>query len=215
MNDKKNEPQVLDLFQDVRPFSDYVSNGFKKVKKTINDLSSQSDTIIKVQLSQLQEHNFNEEVYPSHDDNETVRQVMESILTHGFDGVITCTKGDNNKYLIVSGHIRFRALSQLVEEGHSQFSEVMIELKKFNSVYDERMYMLDMNNAKRPLNDIHRFRSIGIYLEIYRSNPDSDSSKRSEIKFLCDKLNLSERQVYKYLSIWLVFNVNASKSKNP
>lgn len=206
MLDTDKEIQILDLFQEVKPLSDYVSDGFKKVKKKMSYLSSSNEalpeTFLKVQLSQLQEHDFNEEIYPSQDDNVTVRQVMESILTNGFDGVITCTKGEKDRYIIVSGHIRFRALTQLVKEGHLQFNEVMISLKEFKSIQDEMMYIMDMNNAKRTLNDVHRFRSIGIYLGIYRSNPDSDSSKRSEIQFLCDKLNLSERQIYKYLSIY-------------
>lgn len=206
MKDKEDELQVFDLFQEARPFSDYVSNGIKKVKRAMDDLSPSADTLpntfIKVRLNQLREHDFNEEIYPSQDDNVTVRQVMESILTNGFDGVITCTKGEKDRYIIVSGHIRFRALTQLVREGHLQFNEVMISLKEFKSIQDEMMYIMDMNNAKRTLNDVHRFRSIGIYLGIYRSNPDSDPSKRSEIQFLCDKLNLSERQIYKNLSIY-------------
>jgi len=216
MKDKINEPQVLDLFQDARPISEYISNGLKKAKKTINQFSSSTndlpETFIKVNLNQLQEHVFNEEVYPSQDDDVTVRQVMESILTNGFDGVITCTKGENDTYIIVSGHIRYRALMQLVKEGHSHFNEVMVYLKEFKSIQDEKMYILDMNNAKRKLNDIHQFRSIKIYLDIYRSNPDSDLSKRSEIQFLCDKLNLSERQVYKYLSLYREFKGDVEKA---
>lgn len=216
MLDTDKETQILDLFQEVKPLSDYVSDGFKKVKKKMSHLSSSNEalpeTFLKVQLSQLQEHVFNEEVYPSQDDDVTVRQVMESILTNGFDGVITCTKGENDTYIIVSGHIRYRALMQLVKEGHSHFNEVMIYLKEFKSIQDEKMYILDMNNAKRKLNDIHQFRSIKIYLEIYRSNPDSDLSKRSEIQFLCDKLNLSERQVYKYLSIYKEFKGDVEKA---
>jgi len=216
MLDTDKETQILDLFQDVKPLSDYVSNGFKKVKRSMSQLSSTTDglpdTFIKVQLNQLHEHDFNEEVYPSQADNETVRQVMESILTNGFDGVITCTKRGTDRYIIVSGHIRYRALSQLVKEGHTQFNEVMVYLKEFKSIQEEKMYILDMNNAKRSLNDIHQFKSIGIYLELYRSNPDSDSSKRSEIQFLCDKLNLSERQIYKYLSIYKYYEGNVEKS---
>ena len=99
MLDTDKETQILDLFQEVKPLSDYVSDGFKKVKKKMSHLSSSNEalpeTFLKVQLTQLQEHDFNEEIYPSQDDNVTVRQVMESILTNGFDGVITCTKGDN------------------------------------------------------------------------------------------------------------------------
>ena len=216
MKDKEDELQVFDLFQEARPFSDYVSNGIKKVKRAMDDLSPSADallnTFIKVRLNQLREHVFNEEVYPSQDDDVTVRQVMESILTNGFDGVITCTKGENDTYIIVSGHIRYRALMQLVKEGHSHFNEVMVYLKEFKSIQDEKMYILDMNNAKRKLNDIHQFRSIKIYLDIYRSNPDSDLSKRSEIQFLCDKLNLSERQVYKYLSLYREFKGDVEKA---
>lgn len=58
------------------------------------------------------------------------------------------------------------------------------------------MFILDMNNVRQSLKDNHRFKSMKIYMGIYRSNSDSDLSKRNEIQFLCEKLNLSEKQVY-------------------
>ena len=68
MLDTDKETQILDLFQEVKPLSDYVSDGFKKVKKKMSYLSSSNEalpeTFLKVQLSQLQEHDLTKKYTP-------------------------------------------------------------------------------------------------------------------------------------------------------
>lgn len=80
--------------------------------------------IVSVNISELKPHPNNEEIYGKED----ISELKEKIRKSGFVTTLTITE----KNVILSGNRRWKACSQLVQEGDERFCSVDCEVRNFD-----------------------------------------------------------------------------------
>lgn len=99
------------------------------------------DKIVIKNIFDLKPHQENIKIYGK---NEDVSDVKASILTNGLSYELTIS--DNNT--IISGHRRWKALTELVKEGHSEFAKVKCIVKHYDTANDELKAVIIANSQR-------------------------------------------------------------------
>lgn len=100
-----------------------------------------NNEIIKKNIFDLKPHQKNTQIYGI---NEDVSDIKASILSDGF--ITQLTISDNNT--IISRHRRWKALTELVNEGHSEFTTVDCIVKHYETAEDELKAVIIANSTR-------------------------------------------------------------------
>lgn len=174
----------------------------KTVTKESNSLSLKPNHLIKVRILDLIDNTYNSTVYSSTKDSQDVKRIKDSILNFGFNqSGIVCKKGDNDSYILLSGHLRIRALKELLQEGKLSFEDIWVEVKQFASLDDERAYLVLMNTAARNRTDYEKVGEINEFLLQFKLGTSLVHEGENKIEFLSRMMNLNQTQMYKYVNL--------------
>lgn len=96
--------------------------------------------IISINISELKPHPNNEAIYGKED----ISELKEKIRKSGLVTTLTITK----KNVILSGNRRWKACSQLVQDGDERFKTVDCEIRNFENEEDELEYLVICNDTR-------------------------------------------------------------------
>lgn len=168
-----------------------------------NDLFANNENgLKKVRLSELRPHPKNAMLHPEIEDEKEIERMKQSVLLQGLINSICC-KEENGKYIILSGHLRYKALISLVNLGYTQFNEIQVKIVSFDNEEDEMEYLLDANALTRRNTDYTKMMHIAAYSAIYDEKKKCNKVQVgvSEQVFISEKMGISKRQVCKFLYI--------------
>ncbi len=168
-----------------------------------NDLFGSSDNSFKkVRLNELIPHPKNTTLHPEVEDEKEIERIKQSILEQGLINPICC-KEENGRYVILSGHLRHKALTCLVNEGYEHYHEIQVKIVSFDTEEDELEYLLDANALTRRTTDYTKMMHIATYSQIYDEKKKNSELNigDSEQAYISQKMGISKRQVCKFLFI--------------
>lgn len=181
--------------------------GLKKTTKKIASKESISGSLnpnhlLKIRILDLIDNTYNSTLYSSFKDTQDVNRIKDSILNFGFNqSGIMCKKGNNDSYILLSGHLRVRALKELLLEGKLSFEDIWVEVKQFSSLDDERAYLVLMNTAARNRTDYEKVGEINEFLTQFKLGTSLVHEGENKIEFLSRMMNLNQTQMYKYVNL--------------
>ena len=133
---------------------------------------------------------------------EHVEFLMESIRNEGLKEPITVYK-KNKKYIILSGHSRFQAITRIKKEDDSQFESIPCNIieHEFTDVVDEKKALAEYNQV-REKNNRDRFLEYNTYVDFYDKHEqelkEKNIQKRDYISF---NMGISKDMVSRYSTI--------------
>src|SRR5690554_1456371 len=119
----------------------------------------------KVSLKELKANSLNRYIYLAQEDENQLEKLKASIRANGLINPIVCKEKDG-VFTILSGHLRKRALSELVQEGLNQYQEVQIIVVDVDEEF-ELEYLLDANVVKRHKTDFSKMMEVRGYSSSY------------------------------------------------
>lgn len=134
--------------------------------------------IVSVNISELKPHPNNEEIYGKED----ISELKEKIRKSGFVTTLTITE----KNVILSGNRRWKACSQLVQEGDERFCSVDCEVRNFENEEDELEYLVICNDTRDKTME-QKAREAQVLIEIEK--------KRAEKRRLATQNNNTANQI--------------------
>lgn len=193
-----------DIPEDVKNlFGERVIQEIQKPKvKGVPVINSQNKTVLKLDITQLYPNKNNVVIYLNEEDELQLLNLKESIKTEGLIHPLVAKK-EGNEYVLISGHRRLKVLKELVSEGLPQFSSVLVKIMKFNNEVDEMEALLDANISVRSLSEYSKMMQVAAYQSTFlkRIELNQLSDIQVEKTYIAKKMNMSERQVSKYLYI--------------
>lgn len=152
-----------------------------------------NNEIIKKNIFDLKPHQKNTQIYGI---NEDVSDIKASILSDGF--ITQLTISENNT--IISGHRRWKALTELVNEGHSEFTTVNCIVKHYETAEDELKAVIIENSTRNKnleqigrealiLKEIHSLEAEKRMKVGKKSDPMADSPKGSTRDLIAQELH--------------------------
>lgn len=141
----------------------------------------------------MKPHQKNTQIYGI---NEDVSDIKASILSDGF--ITQLTISDNNT--IISGHRRWKALTELVNEGHSEFTTVNCIVKHYETAEDELKAVIIENSTRNKnleqigreaiiLKEIHSLEAEKRMKAGKKSDPMADLPKGSTRELIAQELH--------------------------
>ena len=147
------------------------------------------------------------EIYPNKDnfyEQENIEQKAEEILTAGLLEPLIVkwepSKKEGN-YKLISGERRYRALKQLVDEGHEEFATVSCKVSDFKTKEEETLALILANSQRNKSNKalLQEEKELKALLTTMRDNGQKlngqDLSSGKLRSFIAPLLNVSETKV--------------------
>lgn len=160
----------------------------------------------------IRENPKNKRIYDETRDRPGVERLKESILLHGMSGGIV-VKEDQYEYVLLSGHLRFRAYQELLAEGKVTEKTLWVEIKKFNSPEEESAYLVMMNTATRDRTDVEKIGEIYELYKLHKAKSSLVSEGENLMTFLCRMMKINTTQMYKYVNLLERNNMSLNKAK--
>lgn len=155
----------------------------------------------KVSIKELKENSLNRYIYLAQEDENQLEKLKASIRKIGLIHPIVCKEKDG-MFTILSGHLRKRALFELVQEGLSQYQEVQIKVIDVDEE-SELEYLLDANVVKRNKTDYSKMMEVRGYSSSYEKLKSKGKivTGLTANKYVSNKMDMGERQIAKYMYI--------------
>ena len=171
---------------------DNISAAFGKVKAVANNISiiSHSENIALENIVPSDYNPYNE--YDTQNDNEAVRQLADSIAVQGLIEPIVLNKVSNDKYIILSGERRYKAIKLL--NWKSVTAQVYDNL-------DTTTANLILHTSNLEVRDYTSGQKLIFYKDVRKLLEDMKSKGQltgGMQKALANMLHINERQVRKY-----------------
>ncbi len=171
---------------------DNISAAFGKVKAVANNISiiSHSENVALENIVPSDYNPYNE--YDTQNDNEAVRQLADSIAVQGLIEPIVLNKVSNDKYIILSGERRYKAIKLL--NWKSVTAQVYDNL-------DTTTANLILHTSNLEVRDYTSGQKLIFYKEVRKLLEDMKSKGQltgGMQKALANMLHINERQVRKY-----------------
>lgn len=164
----------------------------------------ENSPFVKIALADIRR---NEQNFYSIADIETLKH---SIKTTGLQSpLVVLPKNADGHYVLLSGERRFTALTELVNEGYSEFENVYCNIIDPNELdialsYDEKVKFLIVttNSEQREMTNEDILQQIRVLKETYTSLKENGEDVPAKARaFVAQALNMSETQVQRYSSI--------------
>ncbi len=128
-----------------------------------------------------------------------IEELEEDIFINGLNhNLVVRKKGD--KYEIISGERRYRAIRNLVENGQTKFKKIPCKVINLNDV-DTEIVLIQANAQTRILSDSDRLKQIERLTKLY-TQKKKKGEKIGKIKEIISKdTGLSESQIGRYSAI--------------
>ncbi|MEE1282873.1 MAG: ParB N-terminal domain-containing protein [Acutalibacteraceae bacterium] len=171
---------------------DNISAAFGKVKAVANNISiiSHSENVALENIVPSDYNPYNE--YDTQNDNEAVRQLADSIAVQGLIEPIVLNKVSNDKYIILSGERRYKAITLL--NWKSVTAQVYDNL-------DTTTANLILHTSNLEVRDYTSGQKLIFYKDVRKLLEDMKSKGQltgGMQKALANMLHINERQVRKY-----------------
>lgn len=180
--------------------NNFISHELKRENTNAN-----STLVISISISSIYPNKLNEEFYNKLDDDARTVELAESIL---FDGLIDLMSvkvdpDDDEKYILISGHRRLKALNYIVNELKiDSFKFVKVKLLEFESLDHERIALLRANTTQRylkPYDIIMHAKEVKRLSDKLYSTDNSNLKRATQL--IASQLNMSEVRVYQLLEL--------------
>ena len=172
------------------------------VNSMFNDnslLATSKDTVIKtknIKYEDILESKYDEF------SKERVDALSESIKENGLQEPLVVYKNEDKKYVIISGHTRYRAITKLRNEGGNEatFESIPCAVKNFipENEIDERFY-LALHNQSREKTNRDRLLDFNSYNDYYEAHKDTIGQAKG--KFLASNMGVSREIIRRYIVV--------------
>lgn len=127
-----------------------------------------------------------------------VDELAEDIKMNGLNHNLVVRKLDNGKYELISGEIRYTALTQLVEQGNEIFALVPCKVIEANDI-DSEIILIQANAQTRELTEIEKLEQVKRLTELYKTKKKNGEKVPGKIReIIANDLKLSPTQVGRY-----------------
>lgn len=126
-----------------------------------------------------------------------VGALKDSIEVQGlFQPLIVKPQGDG-KYVLISGHRRFKAIQLLKGEGSDKFNTVPCRVMNFDELNAE-LALITANSTARELTEYEKMRQVALTKEIFSKMQEAGEVSGKLRELISKHLNMSETSVQRY-----------------
>ena len=171
--------------------------------KTNSDLVEAKDNF-RFEYIDIDEINFNpENFYSSNDSDEDINELAENIEEIGLQHNIVVndkSRYDDNKYMLISGERRLKAITKLVNEGKEKFRKIPTQIQNVDD-QDVELMLIEANAKTRETSPSIKIKETERLREIYSQKKANKTVSGGERKHLADLMGVKETQAGRLIAI--------------
>lgn len=165
-------------------------------QNTVNKLKAKeafSIDYIDVNDIEINEHNFY--------NVDEIEELAKDIEVNGLCHNLVVNRIGDNKYKLISGERRYKAICLLNEKGVENLKQIPCKIVEVNEI-DAEIMLIQTNALARELSDIEKLQQVEILKELYKEKKKKGGYIKGSIyEKISEILNISTSQVNKYNAI--------------